>query len=145
VSARFIPPYPPRQPKPVASWRGFFGERARTSVYGWSEFAFQTDHLKRNILGFQVHIVLDPDHVQHVLLDNAANYAKPDIVRTLLDPIIGKGLLTSASNGGSSQPASRRPPSRHSARPSCKRPARRWSAGPTASGATWRPRRRERR
>ena len=95
MSARFIPPYPPRQPKPVASWRGFFGERARTSVYGWSEFAFQTDHLKRNILGFQVHIVLDPEHVQHVLLDNAANYAKPDIVRTLLDPIIGKGLLTS--------------------------------------------------
>ena len=42
VSARFVPPYPPRQPKPVASWRGFFGERARTSVYGWSEFAFQT-------------------------------------------------------------------------------------------------------
>ena len=39
--------------------------------------------------------MLDPDHVQHVLLDNAANYAKPDIVQTLLDPIIGKGLLTS--------------------------------------------------
>jgi cytochrome P450 len=94
VSRRFIPPYPPRQPKPVASWRGFFGERARTSVYGWSEFAFQTDHLKRNILGFTVHVVLDPDHVEHVLLDNAANYAKPDIVKSLLDPIIGRGLLT---------------------------------------------------
>lgn len=94
MSRLFIPPYPPRQPKPVASWRGFFGERARTSVYGWSEFAFQTDHLKRNILGFQVHVVLDPDHVEHVLLDNAANYAKPDIVKTLLDPIIGRGLLT---------------------------------------------------
>jgi cytochrome P450 len=64
-------------------------------VYGWSEFAFQTEHLKRNILGFTVHVVLDPDHVQHVLLDNAANYEKPNIVRTLLDPIIGRGLLTS--------------------------------------------------
>ena len=95
MSRPFIPPFPPRQPKPVATWRGFFGERARTSVYGWSEFAFQTDHLKRNILGFTVHVVLDPDHVQHVLLDNAANYQKPDIVRTLLDPIIGRGLLTS--------------------------------------------------
>jgi cytochrome P450 len=91
----FVPPFPPRQARPVATWRGFFGERARTSVYGWSEFAFQTDHLKRNILGFKVHVVLDPDHVQHVLLDNAANYAKPDIVRSLLDPIIGRGLLTS--------------------------------------------------
>lgn len=92
---RFVPPFPPRQPKPVATWRGFFGERARTSVYGWSEFAFTTDHLKRNILGFRVHVVLDPDHVERVLLDNAANYVKPDIVRQLLDPIIGKGLLTS--------------------------------------------------
>ncbi|MFL6723315.1 MAG: cytochrome P450, partial [Sphingomicrobium sp.] len=64
-------------------------------MYGWSEFAFQTDHLKRNILGFTVHVLLDPDHVQQVLLDNAANYIKPDIVRSLLDPIIGRGLLTS--------------------------------------------------
>ncbi|HEY0627830.1 MAG TPA: cytochrome P450 [Sphingomicrobium sp.] len=92
---RFTPPYPPRQPKPVASWRGFFGERARTAVYGWSEFAFQTDHLKRNILGFTVHVLLDPDHVEYVLKDNATNYAKPDIVKSLLDPIIGRGLLTS--------------------------------------------------
>ncbi len=94
-SGRFVPPYPPRQPKPVTTWRGFFGERARTSVYGWSQLAFQTDHLKRNILGFTVHVVLDPDQVQRVLLDNAANYAKPDIVKGLLAPIIGRGLLTS--------------------------------------------------
>jgi len=91
----FIPPHPPRRPKPVATWRGFFGERARTSVYGWSQFAFETDHLKRNILGFQVHVLLDPDMVGHVLLDNPANYVKPDIVKSLLDPIIGRGLLTS--------------------------------------------------
>ena len=95
MTQAFVPPYPPRQPKPVASWRGFFGERARTAVYGWSEFAFQTDHLKRNIVGFTVHVVLDPDHVEYVLKGNAANYAKPDIVKTLLDPIIGRGLLTS--------------------------------------------------
>ena len=97
MSSPFIPPYPHRQPRPVASWRGFFGERARTSVYGWSELAFRTDHLKRNILGFTVHILLDPDMVEQVLLDNAANYAKPDIVKSLLDPIIGRGLLTSDS------------------------------------------------
>ncbi len=95
MTARFVPPHPPRQPKPVTTWRGFFGEWARTSVYGWSQLAFQTDHLKRNILGFTVHVVLDPDHVQRVLLDNAANYAKPDIVKGLLAPIIGRGLLTS--------------------------------------------------
>lgn len=92
---RFVPPHPPRQPTPVATWRGFFGERARTAVYGWSQFAFETDYLKRNILGFTVHVLLDPDMIEQVLLDNAANYAKPDIVKSLLDPIIGRGLLTS--------------------------------------------------
>ena len=51
-------------------------------------------YLRRNILGFNVHILLDPDLIERVLLDNAANYAKPDIVKSLLDPIIGRGLLT---------------------------------------------------
>jgi cytochrome P450 len=95
VSRHFVPPYPPRPAKPVATWRGFFGERARTSVYGWSERAFEIDYLKRDILGFKVHILLDPNLVQHVLLDNAGNYVKPDIVKHLLGPIIGRGLLTS--------------------------------------------------
>lgn len=94
MSRHFVPPYPPRPSQPVATWRGFFGERARTSVYGWSERAFEIDYLKRNILGFRVHILLDPGLIQQVLLDNAVNYAKPDIVKSLLDPIIGSGLLT---------------------------------------------------
>jgi cytochrome P450 len=94
VTRPFIPPYPPRPTQPVATWRGFFGERARTSVYGWSERAFEIGYLKRNILGFTVHILLDPKLIEQVLLDNAANYVKPDIVKSLLDPIIGSGLLT---------------------------------------------------
>lgn len=95
MSRPFVPPYPPRPAQPVATWRGFFGERARTSVYGWSERAFEIDYLRRDILGFRVHILLDPELIEHVLLDNAANYVKPDIVKSLLDPIIGSGLLTS--------------------------------------------------
>ncbi len=92
---RFVPPHPPRLPHPVAAWRGFFGERARTSVYGWSQRAFEQQYFRRKILGFTVHVLLDPDMVEHVLLDKAANYAKPDIVKHLLGPIIGSGLLTS--------------------------------------------------
>jgi len=91
----FVPPFPPRPTQPVATWRGFFGERARTSVYGWSERAFEIDYLKRDILGFRVHILLDPELIERVLLGNAANYVKPDIVKHLLGPIIGQGLLTS--------------------------------------------------
>jgi cytochrome P450 len=78
----------------VAVWRGLFGERARTAVYGWSEAAFRLPYLRRKVLGYTVHIPLDPQLVQQVLLDNAAAYAKPDIAKSLLAPVIGGGLLT---------------------------------------------------
>lgn len=94
VAERFVPPYPPRGTGPVAVWRGFFGERARTAVYGWSEAAFELDYMQRRVMGYNVHIPLNPDAVQHVLLDQAANYEKPAIVKSLLAPVIGRGLLT---------------------------------------------------
>jgi cytochrome P450 len=93
--SRFVPPYPPRGAGPVPVWRGFFGERARTAVYGWSEAAFSQRHMERNVLGYRIHIPLDPGSVQRVLLDNAANYVKPGLVRKLLKPMIGRGLLSS--------------------------------------------------
>lgn len=76
-------------------WRGFVGERARTAVYGWSERAFSLPSIRRKVFGYTVHIPLEPDAVGRVLLDNAANYVKPDIVKTLLKPTIGRGLLSS--------------------------------------------------
>ena len=91
----WIPPHPPRRAKPVPTWRGFFGERARTAVYGWSAQAFDSWYFKRNILGHTVHVVLKPEWVQRVLLDNAANYEKPGLVKRILGPTIGRGLLTS--------------------------------------------------
>ena len=95
MTVRFVPPHPPRAAGPVPVWRGFVGERARTAVYGWSERAFDTDYMRRKVLGYTVHIPLAPELVQRVLLDNAANYAKPKIVKGLLAPVIGRGLLTS--------------------------------------------------
>ena len=91
----FVPTHPPRAAGPVPVWRGFVGERARTAVYGWSERAFTLDYMRRNVLGHRVHIPLDPDLVQRVLLDNAANYVKPELVLKLMRPMIGRGLLTS--------------------------------------------------
>jgi len=95
VSDSFIPPYPPRGAGPVAPWRGFFGERAKTAVYGWSERAFREWHLTRDVFGHTIHIPLHPDAVQRVLLDNAANYQKPKLVKQVLKPTIGHGLLSS--------------------------------------------------
>ncbi|MGF1550119.1 MAG: cytochrome P450 [Sphingomonadaceae bacterium] len=95
MAARFTPPFPPRDlPKPLP-WAGFFGERARTAVYGWSNAAFERPHLRFKVLRFTVHIPLAPAAVQRVLLDNAGNYAKPGIVKRLGKGLIGRGLLTS--------------------------------------------------
>ena len=95
MTAPFIPTHPPRRPKPVQTWRGFFGERARTAVYGWSQLAFESWYFKRVVLGHTVHVVLKPEWVQRVLLDNAANYEKPLLVKRILAPTIGRGLLSS--------------------------------------------------
>lgn len=98
MNAPFIPPFPPRNAAPVPVWRGFFGERARTAVYGWSELAFESWYFKRRVLGHNVHVTLHPDLVQRVLLDNASNYVKPGLVKKLLRPTIGEGLLSSDGN-----------------------------------------------
>lgn len=95
MSDRFVPTHPPRRPRPVHTLRGLLGERARTAVYGWSELAFNAWHIKRNVLGHTVHVVLKPEWVQRVLLDNAANYEKPRLVKRILAPTIGRGLLSS--------------------------------------------------
>jgi len=95
MTVRFVPPHPPRSTGPVPVWRGFVGERARTAVYGWSERAFALPYMRRKVFRYNVHIPLEPEAVQRVLLDNAANYVKPDIVKKLLKATIGRGLLSS--------------------------------------------------
>ncbi|MFL6830589.1 MAG: cytochrome P450, partial [Sphingomicrobium sp.] len=95
MTAPFVPTRPARRPKPVHTLRGLFGERARTAVYGWSDLAFDAWHIERIVLAHRVHVVLKPEWVQRVLLDNAANYEKPRLVKRILSPTIGRGLLSS--------------------------------------------------
>ena len=94
MAAPFIPPHPPRG-EPVSTWRGFVGERANSAVYGWSAQAFRLPYIRRRVFGLNVHIPLDPAAVQRVMLDNAANYVKPGLVKKLLSRVIGRGLLSS--------------------------------------------------
>jgi cytochrome P450 len=94
VNAPFVPTHPPRGSGPVATWRGFFGERARTAVYGWSEAMFELPFYQRQILKFRIHVLMDPPLIEHVVLTNQANYLKPSVAKVLLGPVIGTGLLT---------------------------------------------------
>ena len=93
MAARFVPVMPPRPDRPRSAWTGLFGENARNTIGGWSERAFDRPYLRGRILALTVHTINDPDAVQRVLLDNAANYAKPAVVKRLLAPLSGRGLL----------------------------------------------------
>lgn len=88
----------PAQPRRVADWpsvwRGLFGERLRNTIYGWPEPAFDVPLRTRRVLGFTVHIVSDPDAVERIMLGNKANYERPMLVRRILSPLLGNGLLS---------------------------------------------------
>ncbi|MEZ0241733.1 MAG: cytochrome P450, partial [Sphingomonas sp.] len=90
----FVPVFPPRPALPTQGWRNLFGPNRRNLVAGWSELAFEQWHTKRTLLGTTIHFVRDPASIEHVLLTNAANYVKPRLVKQILAPMIGLGLLT---------------------------------------------------
>lgn len=94
TAATFIPAQPPRVPDWLPGWRGMFGERLRSAVYGIAEPAFDVWHKQRSFLNMQLHIVNSPEMIGHVLLDNHSNYVRPLLTRQILAPIIGNGLLS---------------------------------------------------
>lgn len=57
--------------------------------------AYTADILERRLLWKRTLFVNQPDAIKHILLDNAANYRKTEITRRLLEPGLGRGLLTS--------------------------------------------------
>ena len=57
--------------------------------------AFTEDIIAQRLLWRRRFIVNEPNAIRHVLLDNAANYIKSELTRRLLEPGLGRGLLTS--------------------------------------------------
>lgn len=90
----FVPVRPDRPAVPKEGWRNLFGANSRNLVAGWSELAFTEWHTKRSLLGTTLHFIRHPDAIEHVLLTNNANYGKPRLVKQILAPMIGLGLLT---------------------------------------------------
>lgn len=94
-AAPFIPVQPLRLARWAPTWRGFFGERLRNTLYGWPDEAFDILYRRREVMGFTVHLAFDPDMIGHVMLDNKENWVRPGIAQRLLSPLIGNGLLSS--------------------------------------------------
>ncbi len=64
-------------------------------VATYSQEAYEREIVATKILGRRRFIVSEPAAIRHVLIDNAANYQKSEITRRILEPGLGKGLITS--------------------------------------------------
>ena len=63
-------------------------------IGGFDAADFEEDITERKFLWFHHFLVNHPDGVKHILQDNTANYVKSGIVRPLLTPALGNGLVT---------------------------------------------------
>ena len=57
--------------------------------------SFDVDIIEQRVLWRRMFVLNDPDAIRRVVLDNAANYTKTEIGRRILEPGLGRGLLTS--------------------------------------------------
>jgi cytochrome P450 len=60
----------------------------------FSQQAYEQDVVQRKLLGTDLFIVSEPNAIKRVLLDNGANYLKTEMARRILEPGLGKGLIT---------------------------------------------------
>jgi cytochrome P450 len=74
-------------------WRRMTGELATNWVAGWPQAAFRERYMFARVLTVRDHIINDPDAIGHVLLENAANYEKPALIKRILAPAVGWNLL----------------------------------------------------
>ena len=85
-------PIPPRGRLPLFE---FFRTLRDNMIATYAEEAYERDIVERRIFGRSRFLVNEPAAIKHVLLDNAANYQKSEITRRILEPGLGRGLITS--------------------------------------------------
>src|SRR5437870_6170168 len=85
----------PRPPQQRMSLRQFLRAVRDSSIATFPAEAYEKDIVPRKLLWRWTFIVNEPLAIKHILLDNAANYVRADIARRLLEPGLGRGLLTS--------------------------------------------------
>ena len=73
----------------------FFRTLRDNMIATYAEEAYEHDIVERKMFGRRRFLVNDPAAIKHVLLDNAANYQKSEITRRILEPGLGRGLITS--------------------------------------------------
>ena len=85
--------FPPR-PKEKLGLLQVLKATRENSISTWFDGAFDMEISERRMLWRHVVVANHPDHVRHVMLDNADNYVRSTLSRRLLEPGLGQGLLT---------------------------------------------------
>ena len=85
----------PNRPEGRLTLRQFLRVVRDNTLATYPPEAFDEDIIARRLLWRRRFIINEPNAVRHVLLDNAANYTKSELSRRLLEPALGRGLLTS--------------------------------------------------
>ena len=88
-----IPARPPRPDRPLPQLRFMRALRANfVSVWPEDAYARPVTHVRVGLR--HMFTANEPALIKHVLLDNVANYHKSPIIRRLLEPALGQGLVT---------------------------------------------------
>ena len=85
----------PVRPEGPLNFRQFLKLVRENTVATYPPEAFDEDIIAGHLLWRRRFIINEPNGIRHVLLDNAANYKKSELTRRLLEPGLGRGLLTS--------------------------------------------------
>jgi cytochrome P450 len=93
VATPILPAPVPRRRR--LSFFEFVGALRDSAIDSFAQEAYELDILERKIFGRRLFVVNDLAAIKHVLIDNAANYQKTEITRRILEPGLGKGLITS--------------------------------------------------
>ena len=85
-------PRPKRRP---LSLFAFMRTLRESTIATFAQDAYESDIVERIMFGHHRFIVNDPTAIKRVFIDNASNYRKTELTRRILEPGLGKGLITS--------------------------------------------------
>jgi cytochrome P450 len=85
----------PVRPDGPLTFRQFLALVRDNTLATYPPEAFDEDIIAGRLLWRRRFIINEPGAIRYVLLDNAANYRKSELTRRLLEPGLGRGLLTS--------------------------------------------------
>ena len=89
-------PAPVRVPPPQRrlSTLGVVRRLLRNSIELWPRETYERPLLRQRLFGRDILLVMDPDLIEQVLVDNADAFVKADTMRRALSPALGEGILT---------------------------------------------------